>query len=85
MTAKLKITKKGSTGGEEGLKRHYFPGHVITDVCPNCTKKYKMDLGEDYLSFPESGIPYEHTAYCGECDHEWSIMLLMQTTLEIIP
>jgi hypothetical protein len=56
----------------ELAKRTYIPGVVLHSRCPKCGRPWKLDLGDDYLSYPETGKPTRITAYCeGKCHEEW--------------
>ena len=64
-------------------KRFYLPGVTIETECPTCGQKYVTDLGRDYLMYPLVNKPYEHYYYCGECDIEWSVPILLKISLEL--
>ena len=49
-------------------KRFYLTGVVVEDSCPTCGEMMSLDLGDDYISYPETGKPIDHQIWCGECD-----------------
>jgi predicted RNA-binding Zn-ribbon protein involved in translation (DUF1610 family) len=69
---------------ELDVKRFYIPGVIIQDNCPNCGVETRYDMGGlHYLSHPIANKPMQFTMYCNECDHEWSIKIILRIGLEI--
>ena len=66
-----------------GDKRQYLP-FTVYDVCPKCGAEVKMDLTQDYMSYPEIGAPTDLDFYheCGEGnDAEWTRRVLVEFTM----
>jgi len=60
-------------------KRLYLPGIEITSKCPKCGEPFAQDLESEYLSYGDLSF----TAYCCECDHEWSCELEVKIELTV--
>lgn len=72
----MRIVGKCKGGGDTELgKRFCVPGIRIKDKCPKCGAKWEMDLGDDYLSYPRIGAPYQISGYCSDdaCQTEWTV------------
>lgn len=78
--AKIKI--EGTCVGGEMDKRFYLPGVLVKTVCPKCGKPNTRDMGDDYLSYPIAGKPFQIGAYCKSCEHEWKVTVILRITLE---
>ena len=67
------------------VKRLFLEGIKIKRECPNCKKMVVVDLGEQYLSYPDFNIE-EFNAfgiYCRKCDHEFDVEYKLHIKLEI--
>lgn len=64
---------EGECKGAELDKRTYLPGIFIKSKCPKCGAPYEDDLSDSYLSYPKVGKPHKLAAYCGACEHEWTL------------
>ena len=77
---------EGAVHSALDVKRLYFPGVVIRDVCPKCGGAWERDYGSNsYLSYPTVGTPFDLTLYCGECNHEWERRVRLDITLVAVP
>lgn len=56
--------------GMELSKRFRLEGVVIEDICPTCGEEISLDLRDDYLSYPQTGIPIERVLWCRLCDEK---------------
>jgi hypothetical protein len=63
------------------IKRFYVTGLALSDDCPNCGKAVKIDLEEDYISYPSIGRPTPVHFYC-PCDTEWERNVIVNLTLK---
>ena len=70
-------------GDELDCKRFRIPGVRIESDCPNCGVERTVDLTEHYLSYPKLGVPENFDLYCDECDHEWSVPLVLEISLKV--
>ena len=76
-------TIEGECVGVELGKRFYMPGVTVKQPCPNCGAAWECDMGDRYLSYPVVGETVKLSAGCGECDHEWTIPVVVRVTLEL--
>jgi len=68
---------------EFDIKRFHVP-YVLKTKCPKCGKKIERDYSDMYyLMFPRIGQVQENF-WCDECDHEWSILLNLNVSLELV-
>lgn len=74
----------GGESFEIDAKRFYVPGARLVGVCPECGAAYERDLGRHYLSHPVANAPFEHTCWCGECNHEWPVTLRLDLALSVV-
>lgn len=65
-------------------KRFYLPGVVIKSKCLNCKKEMKRDLGDDYLSYPETNKSESVYFYCNDCDIEFEEKIIIKLSVELI-
>lgn len=72
---------KVKKGTELNIKRLYLDGIVLYKPCPDCGTDIKIDMGEDYMSYPEVGTEEEVYYYCDECDTEASCKVIL--TIEV--
>lgn len=73
---------KGSCKGVELDKRTYLPGITIKSTCPKCGEPWQRNMKHDYLSYPVVDAPVNAYGYCGKCEHEWPVMVVVRMTLE---
>lgn len=68
--------------GVELDKRTYVPFRVESK-CPNCGRIVKIDLTDDYLSYPVTGeVSTLGFGHCDdECQHEWEVDVILDVTL----
>ncbi len=71
------VTIEGTCEGAELDKRTYLPGIIIRSVCPKCGEPWERDL-----SYPEVGKPVDANGFCGKCEHEWPVMVVLRLTVE---
>ncbi len=84
--AEMKIESTGQSFEIEDGKRFRMPGTVISGDCPKCGAAYKCGLaGDHYLSYPVTNKPFDQGCYCGTCEHEWKVRLILRVSLEIAP
>ena len=78
----VKIDKiKGNFQIDE--KRVHVP-FVVKFECPKCGAKGKHSLDEmDHLGFPDINAPFDYDLYCNECDHEWSVEVILEVNLKL--
>lgn len=76
------VTITGTMKGELDVKRFYMPGVKIKCKCPACGAPWEMDMALDYLSYPSAGKPTNASGYCGKCEHEWPVMVIVRVTVE---
>lgn len=78
-------TSKSGIGDpfELPVKRFYLPGNVIEETC-KCGGTAKLDLGRDYLSFPDVNEPYDVGMYCNRCDGFIIVKILLKLNLELV-
>ncbi len=72
---------KGEACGMVDEKRFYLRGVKLADQCPKCSETRKVDFGEEYLSYPVVGKPFDYFMCCERCGHEWSVKLVLEITL----
>lgn len=77
-------TVSGTMRGGVEEKRFYMPGIALFDECPKCQAHTTRDFGDEYLSYPLVGDPFEHTMYCPKCEHEWEVRLILRVSLEVV-
>lgn len=65
------------------VKRFYIP-FEISWTCSNCNEESSEDLNEQYLSYPDVGVPIDHNLYCFHCDHEEEIKIQLDFDLKIV-
>ena len=70
------------TASPTEVKRFYLPGVTIETTCPACGAVRQAFERHDYLSYPIANEPFEYWCSCGECDHEWTEMVILKITLE---
>lgn len=61
---------KGKISDSLEVKRFYFDG-VLEHPCPNCDSTMSRDFSQDYLSYPQVGVPEQTGLYCQACDKEY--------------
>lgn len=66
------------------VKRFYVSGAKLEGECPACHKPYIHDFGRNYLSYPRANAANTVHLYCGECDHEWDVELLLTIALTLV-
>lgn len=76
----MKIERKDSQSKRELDKRFYVP-FVVQDDCEECGTVAKVDLEEQYLSYPVIGQPENIYFYCRNCEHEWQGRVVLDVTL----
>lgn len=64
------------------VKRFYAP-FIITDACPKCGNAVQKDLRDDYMSYPTTDKPFSEGMYCGDCDEEWTVRLVLSIDLRL--
>jgi hypothetical protein len=75
----------GTVEGENiDVKRFYLPGISIKGVCPKCQAPWEHSFGENYLSYPTVGAVMRVGGYCQECDHEWSMGVVLSMSLSLV-
>lgn len=85
--AKVEIVGScGGAGAEVELdKRTYLPGIEIYATCPKCGEEDVRDMAHSYLSYPKVGQTIDARGVCGNCDHEWPVLVVLRLTLEPAP
>ncbi len=80
-----KIAKiNGTCDGQIEEKRFRLPGVAIEAECPNCQHPNINNLGgDDYLTFPWANKPFAYYLCCRECDHEWTINVVLNISLTL--
>lgn len=63
-------------------KRFYIPGVKVKSTCPNCLLPHTQNMGDNYLSYPSAGVPIKLGFWCSECEHEWSVKVVLKISLE---
>ena len=53
----------------ELAKRTYLP-YMIKATCPTCGGVARVDLSDDYLSYPEAGAPIQVSLRCFDAEGE---------------
>jgi len=76
----VKIKRKKSTSKRELDKRFYAP-FVVQDKCEECGTVAKVDLEDQYLSYPIIGEPNELYFYCRKCEHDWRRRVVLDVTI----
>jgi hypothetical protein len=56
-------------GRFELAKRTYLP-YMIKATCPTCGGVARVDLSDDYLSYPEAGTPIQVSLRCFDAEGE---------------
>lgn len=85
----LKIVTDTNIRSGTDVKRFYIPGVVLTSNCPHCGESQSRDMGEHYLSYPETNSPvrvhfYHETKEDSQGrseSHEWSEEVILSITL----
>jgi hypothetical protein len=77
-----KITGK-LVAGTEMAKRFDLPGLKLEEECPKCYNHVVKDF-EDALSYPKVGQPEKAHMYCDECDHEWSVSIIIDIKVSLV-
>ena len=67
---------------ELGVKRLYVPFKVKFN-CPHCNSKLKIDLSQDYLSYPTVNKFEEQPVYCEGCEQESFFDLKLTMKIEV--
>jgi hypothetical protein len=80
--AKPVVEVTGTCEGVELDKRTYLPGVTVKSTCPRCGVPWSRDMGSHYLSYPKVGEPVNVYGYCGSCEHEWPVMVVVRLVLE---
>lgn len=80
----MKIIKNEDYEGFDiDVKRFYIP-FTLQANCPKCERLLESDLSHHrYLSYPLIGEPIEETLYCGECDEEVFVELVLDLSLKL--
>ena len=67
------------------VKRFYLKGLVLKDKCPKCKSKVENDFGDEtgYLSYPTPGSPEPVFLWCEDCDHEWTVKVVLDINLKL--
>ena len=69
---------------ETDVKRFRWGGK-LTRACPKCGTRRTLDgMRDDYLSYPTANEPFDLGFYCHECDHEWSVRVVLHVHLEAV-
>ena len=78
MTKTIKVT------GNETIevKRLHLPVAFIIK-CPKCSGDIKVDLGDDYLSYPILNSPENVSGMCHKCDEYRDIPVTLRIELDI--
>ena len=66
------------------VKRFRFPC-LIRDDCPGCGVEKELDLSAVYLSYPVLNDRQSIDLYCGECQQEWELVVVLRLTVEVLP
>lgn len=68
------------------VKRFDAPA-ILSGECPKCGHKIEIDYstGHHYLSYPTANESFQETLYCGECQHEWNVSMILRISLELAP
>lgn len=71
----------------EGDKRHYIPGVVVQDSCPECGLLAERDLGDRYLNYPQINGVSPVFLHCPDrdCQREWEVPVIVRVTVELAP
>ena len=64
------------------IKRLYLP-LAIDVICPNCGKSIKIDLDDNYLSYPVVNNKYSLYNYCNHCNNDFSMDVYLKMNLII--
>lgn len=80
----MKLTNPSKPFEIEDGKRFYIPGAKLEGECPGCGAPYTHDFGEQYLSYPKVNTSHKVGCYCDKCDHEWSVRIRVNLSLELL-
>ena len=75
----------GEADGELEVKRLGIPGVRLEVKCPKCGHAWteELDGSKGILSNPQVGSPTDIHLYCGACDYEWAVRVLLRMSLEL--
>ena len=67
---------------ELDVKRFHLP--VTIDVkCPNCGKDAKIDMSQDYISYPTINEKISIGGWCSECEECFRMDAKLKISLEV--
>lgn len=69
-------------GAELNVKRFYLPGVIVRSPCPKCQVSCSRHLGDNYLSYPRIGFPYNVGMYCDVCGDKFVVQIVVKITVE---
>ncbi len=64
------------------VKRFYVP-LKITVNCPHCNEEKKIDLRDDYLSYPTLNEPEAIYQYCEHCENEFEFDATIRMSVDV--
>jgi len=67
---------------EVDVKRFYIPLEVLLN-CPHCNKEKKVDLSDDYISYPTVNQAEAIEQYCDHCDNEFEFDLTLRMSADV--
>jgi hypothetical protein len=73
----------GIMKGKLDTKRGYFPGVLITTICPDCKEDNFFDGRTDYIYYPEVDKPQDVSMYCHYCECEYHITVVIKLTVSV--
>ena len=81
----MPVEIEGTPAGRVDVKRFQLPGIVIVQTCPECNHVRRRDYGGDsYLGFPPMNERFALPCWCPECDHEWTVPVILSVGLVVL-